>query len=66
MILTNKNFSFNFYQKGKLIIESKSLVEKMRCFISKNSFVKLIFKDNYLSNSYQYMWNNSFGSVKID
>lgn len=28
--------------------------------------IKLIFKDNYLSNSYQYMWNNSFGSVKID
>ncbi|GAH33623.1 unnamed protein product, partial [marine sediment metagenome] len=35
-------------QKGKLIIESKSLVEKMRCFISKNSFVKLIFKDKIL------------------
>lgn len=48
MILTNKNFSFNFYQKGKLIIESKSLVEKMRYFISKNSFVKLIFKDKIL------------------
>jgi len=48
MILTNKNFSFNFYQKGKLIIESKFLVEKMRCFNSKNSIVKLIFKDKIL------------------
>ena len=28
--------------------------------------IKPIFKDNYLNNSYQYMWNNSFGSVKID
>jgi len=28
--------------------------------------IKPIFKYNYLSNSYQYMWINSFGSVKID
>ena len=37
--------------------------------ISREQFheeIKPIFKDNYLSNSFQYMWNNSFGSVKID
>lgn len=28
--------------------------------------IEPIFKDNYLSNSYQYMWMNSFGSVDID
>lgn len=28
--------------------------------------IEPIFKDNYLSNSYQYMWMNCFGSVKID
>ena len=28
--------------------------------------IKPIFRDNYLSNSYQYMWINAFGSERID
>ncbi len=28
--------------------------------------IKPIFRDNYLSNSYQYMWINTFGSERID
>ncbi|MHA2006121.1 MAG: hypothetical protein ACXABO_01630 [Promethearchaeota archaeon] len=28
--------------------------------------IKQVFRDNYLSNSYQYIWINTFGSERID
>jgi len=70
LVNLSENMRFSSYNQhiGKIFGVLYTIISNC-AIVSREQFqeeIKSIFKDNYLSNSYQYLWNNSFGSVKID
>ena len=66
----SQNIKYSSYaQNISKILSTLYLIITKNAIVSREQFyneIERIFKDNYLSNSYQYIWNNSFGSLKID
>jgi len=66
----SENMSYSSYNQhiGKILAILYLIISNC-AIVSGEQFqkeIKLIFKDNYLGNSYQYLWNNIFGSVSND
>jgi len=64
----NASYSSYSYHIGNIFGALYSIITNC-AIVSEEQFheeIKPIFRDNYLSNSYQYIWINTFGSERID
>ncbi len=63
----NANYSSYSYYISNILGALYAIISNS-AIVSEKQFhkeIKPIFRDNYLSNSYQYMWINAFGSERI-